>query len=94
MSNIPKLRFKEFSGNYKNYKLSELLTRYSEINKDEEFSLDDILSLSSQHGIVDRKGLLEDTYSKVNHRNYKKLELEIWFMVKVLVLHLHMDYSK
>jgi len=72
ISTKPVLRFPEFKEEWKEFKLSQFLTRYSETNKDEEFNLDDILSLSSHHGIVSRKELLEDTYSKVNHLNYKK----------------------
>jgi len=69
---VPILRFKGFSEDYLEYKLGELINRYSEHNKDEEFGIDDILSLSSKHGIVDRKELLEDTYENVNHLNYIK----------------------
>jgi len=75
MLNIPKLRFKKFSDDYVEYRLSELMIRYSKNNKDEEFSINDILSLSSEYGVVDRKELLEDTYSKVNHKNYIKTKL-------------------
>ena len=75
MINVPKLRFSEFSEEYIEYKLSELMKRYSAKNTDNEFSIDDILSLSSIHGIVDRKELLEDTYGKVNHINYLKTRL-------------------
>lgn len=71
----PVLRFPEFKEDWKECKLSEFLTRYSETNKDEEFSLDEILSLSSHYGIVSRKELLEDTYSNVNHLSYKKTRL-------------------
>ncbi len=67
---VPELRFPEFTGELIEKKLSEILTRFSKNNKDDEFNIDDILSLSSQYGIVDRKELLEDTYSKVNHLNY------------------------
>jgi len=74
-NNIPKLRFPEFKGEFSEYRLSELMDRYSQNNKDEEFGIDDILSLSSTFGIVDRKELLEDTYDKVNHKNYKKTRL-------------------
>lgn len=72
---VPKLRFPEFEESWKEYKLSDFLTRYSETNKDEEFTLNDILSLSSQHGIVSREELLEEAYSNVNHLNYKKTRL-------------------
>ena len=71
----PFLRFPEFREDWKEFRLSNFLTRYSETNKDEEFSLDEILSLSSHHGVVSRKELLEETYSKVNHLNYKKTRL-------------------
>ena len=70
--NIPALRFKEFDGFYLLSKLSSILDRYSEKNKDEEFSINDILSLSVRCGIVSRKKLLEDRYEKVNHLNYIK----------------------
>jgi type I restriction enzyme S subunit len=71
-STKPVLRFPEFKEDWKEYRLSDFLTRYSETNKDEEFTIDDILSLSSHYGIVSRKELLEDTYSNVNHLAYKK----------------------
>ncbi len=71
----PSLRFPEFEEEWKAYRLSDFLTKYSENNKDEEFSIDDILSLSSHYGIVNRKELLEDTYANVNHLNYKKTRL-------------------
>ncbi|PSL01233.1 restriction endonuclease subunit S [Cecembia rubra] len=71
----PVLRFPEFKEDWKECKLSDFLTRYSETNKDEEFSLDEILSLSSHYGIVSRKELLEETYSNVNHLSYKKTRL-------------------
>lgn len=71
----PKLRFPEFNDEWKSHRLSEFLTRYSENNRDQEFSIDDILSLSSRYGIVNRKELLKDTYDKVNHLNYKKTRL-------------------
>lgn len=72
---VPKLRFEEFENSYKEYKLSELIIRYSEKNKDEEFKIDDILSLSSKYGIVDRKEILGDTYANVNHLSYVKTRL-------------------
>ncbi len=71
----PVLRFPEFKEDWKEYRLSDFLTRYSETNKDEEFSLDEILSLSSHYGIVSRRELLEETYSNVNHLSYKKTRL-------------------
>lgn len=71
----PVLRFPEFKEDWKEYKLSQFLTRYSETNKDGEFNIDEILSLSSHYGIVSRKELLEDTYSNVNHLSCKKTRL-------------------
>jgi len=71
----PVLRFPEFKEDWKEYRLSDFLARYSETNKDEEFSLDEILSLSSHYGIVSRRELLEETYSNVNHLSYKKTRL-------------------
>jgi len=69
---VPKIRFSEFNGDWRVTKLGKTLTRHSENNKDEEFKLEDILSLSSIFGIVDRKELLEDAYEKVNHLAYSK----------------------
>ena len=71
----PDLRFTEYNEDWIELKLSDFLTRYSETNKNEEFSVNEILSLSSHYGIVSRKDLLEDTYSNVNHLNYKKTRL-------------------
>lgn len=73
--NIPQLRFPEFEGEWSEFRLSDFLIRYSETNRDEEFGLDDILSLSSLHGVVSREQLLDDTYKNVNHINYKKTRL-------------------
>ena len=73
---VPKLRFPAFEYNYEEHKLSDLITRYSEKNKDEEFMIDSILSLSSIYGIVDRKELLGDTYDKVNHLSYIKTRFD------------------
>ncbi|MBP1664196.1 MAG: hsdS [Bacteroidetes bacterium] len=70
--NVPILRFPDFKDSYTKLRLSEILIRHSENNKDEEFKIDDILSLSSTYGIVNRKELLEDTYEKVNHLAYIK----------------------
>lgn len=72
---IPEVRFPEFKDNWGEFKLSELMTRFSKNNKDEEFSVNEILSLSTTKGIVDRKELLGDTYDKVNHKNYIKTRL-------------------
>ena len=71
----PKLRFFNFREPYERLPLSSLLKRYSEKNTDEEFIIEDILSLSSKYGIVDRKSLLKDTYEKVNHIAYIKTRL-------------------
>jgi type I restriction enzyme S subunit len=74
-STKPVLRFPEFKEDWKEFKLSDFLTRYSETNRDGEFGIDEILSLSSHYGIVSRKELLEDTYSNVNHLSCKKTRL-------------------
>jgi type I restriction enzyme S subunit len=72
---VPELRFKEFGYDYKNFRLSDLMTRYSEKNSDEEFKLEEILSLSVKHGIVNRKDLIGDQYKNVNHKAYIKTRL-------------------
>ena len=72
VKNIPRLRFESFDRSYSEVRLSSLLKRYSQKNSDEEFKIDDILSLSSTHGIVDRKELLDNTYENVNHFAYVK----------------------
>jgi type I restriction enzyme S subunit len=75
INKIPQVRFREFNDDWEEFRLSELMTRVSKNNKDEEFSVKEILSLSSTKGIVDRKELLGDTYDKVNHKNYIKTRL-------------------
>lgn len=77
-----KLRFPGFTGDYKEYRLAQLLERYSENNKDGEFGINDILSLSSRFGIVDRKELLQDTYDNVNHLNYVKTRMNDFVYAK------------
>ena len=75
INKTPLVRFPEFKDDWREFRLSELMSRVSKNNKDEEFSVKEILSLSSTQGIVDRKELLGDTYDKVNHKNYIKTRL-------------------
>jgi type I restriction enzyme S subunit len=75
INKIPQVRFSDFKDDWEEFRLSELMTRVSENNKNEEFGVEEILSLSSTKGIVDRKELLGDTYDKVNHKNYIKTRL-------------------
>lgn len=75
INKTPLIRFPEFKDDWREFRLSELMSRVSKNNKDEEFSVKEILSLSSTQGIVDRKELLGDTYDKVNHKNYIKTRL-------------------
>lgn len=76
------LRFKEFTNEFEENRLSHFLVRHSKNNKDEEFGINDILSLSSKYGIVDRRELLQDTYSNVNHLNYIKTRLNDFVYAK------------
>ncbi len=75
MRNEPTLRFLGFAKEYNKQRLGKIMFRVSKNNKDEEFGINDILSLSSTQGIVDRKSISGDTYSKVNHLNYTKTKL-------------------
>ena len=75
INKTPLVRFPEFKDDWSEFRLSELMSRVSKNNKDEEFGVKEILSLSSTQGIVDRKELLGDTYDKVNHKNYIKTRL-------------------
>lgn len=75
INKTPLVRFPEFKYDWSEFRLSELMSRVSKNNKDEEFGVKEILSLSSTQGIVDRKKLLGDTYDKVNHKNYIKTRL-------------------
>lgn len=75
INKTPLIRFPDFKEEWREFRLSELMSRVSKSNKDEEFSVNEILSLSSTKGIVDRKELLGDTYDKVNHKNYIKTRI-------------------
>ncbi len=75
INKMPLIRFPDFKEEWREFRLSELMSRVSKSNKDEEFSVNEILSLSSTKGIVDRKELLGDTYDKVNHKNYIKTRI-------------------
>ena len=91
---LPQLRFKEFKYGYKTFRLSDLMTRYSEKNSDEEFKLDQVLSLSVKHGIVNRNDLLGDQYESVNHFAYIKTRLNDFIFGKSISASYPFGYLK
>ena len=70
MSNVPKLRFSEFSGDWKNKKLGELLFEHKEKNFNEEFSIKHVLSVSQRVGIVNQIEHLGRSYAGKSVLNY------------------------
>lgn len=65
MSNIPKLRFKEFSGEWKRKKLSSFSSKCNEKNKDE--SITDVFTNSAVNGIVAQKDFFDKDIANQNN---------------------------
>lgn len=67
----PKLRFKEFNGEWQAKPLSSCLTISNLRNQDQSFDRDDVLSVSDEYGVVNQISLLGRSYAGEDISNYK-----------------------
>ncbi len=75
MSNVPKLRFKEFSKDWVSQKLSQLLFEHKEKNLKNIFSKNEVLSVSQQFGLVNQIEHLGRSYAGKSVSNYPIVRL-------------------
>lgn len=71
---IPRVRFKGFDGEWKNIKLSECLEISKEINSDNVYSKEDVLSVSDEMGVMNQIKLLGRSYAGKSVSKYKILK--------------------
>ena len=71
---VPRVRFKEFDGEWKNIKLSECLEISKEINSDNVYSKEDVLSVSDEMGVMNQIKLLGRSYAGKSVSKYKILK--------------------
>jgi type I restriction enzyme S subunit len=71
---FPKLRFTEFSDEWKHKKLSELLSESKKRNLDLKFSKDEVLSVSGESGIVNQIEHMGRSYAGESVHNYHIVE--------------------
>lgn len=67
----PKLRFKDFSGEWQAKPLSSCLAISNLRNQDQSFDRDDVLSVSDEYGVVNQISLLGRSYAGEDISNYK-----------------------
>src|SRR6185369_6607116 len=72
---IPKLRFREFSGDWTQRKLSELLDESKERNFSLRFNRDQVLSVSKKYGVVNQIKHLGRSYAGKSLHNYRVVEM-------------------
>lgn len=66
----PKLRFKEFNGEWDKKKLNDLLFEHKERNSEGKFDRNDVLSVSKVYGIVNQIKHLGRSYAGISLSNY------------------------
>lgn len=71
----PAIRFPEFTDNWNNTKLSELLKEAKKRNIDLKYTKDDVLSVSGEMGIVNQIQHLGRSYAGVSVHNYHVVEV-------------------
>ena len=71
---VPRIRFKGFDGEWKNIKLSECLEISKEINSDNVYSKEDVLSVSDEMGVMNQIKLLGRSYAGKSVSKYKILK--------------------
>ncbi|MCI9584710.1 MAG: restriction endonuclease subunit S [Clostridium sp.] len=70
MANTPNVRFKGFSGEWEERRLSEYLTVSTEKNKENIFDKTDVLSVSGDHGVVNQIEFQGRSFAGVSVSNY------------------------
>lgn len=72
MNKMPKLRFKEFSGEWNHKKLNEIIERVTRKNKGNISNLP--LTISAQYGLIDQEKFFNKTVASKNLESYYLLE--------------------
>lgn len=70
---VPKVRFKGFEGVWKKVKLSECLEISTERNLNNEYGVNEVLSVSDEEGVMNQIKLLGRSYAGKSVTNYKIL---------------------
>lgn len=70
---VPKVRFKGFEGEWKKVKLSECLEISTERNLNNEYGVNEVLSVSDEEGVMNQIKLLGRSYAGKSVTNYKIL---------------------
>ena len=70
---VPKVRFKGFGGGWKKVKLSECLEISTTRNLNNEFGVNEVLSVSDEEGVMNQIKLLGRSYAGKSVTNYKIL---------------------
>lgn len=70
---VPKVRFKGFEGEWKKVKLSECLEISTERNLNNEYGVNEVLSVSDEEGVMNQIKLLGRSYVGKSVTNYKIL---------------------
>lgn len=70
---VPKIRFKGFEGEWKKVKLSECLEISKERNINDEYGINEVLSVSDEEGVMNQIKLLGRSYAGKSVTNYKVL---------------------
>lgn len=70
---MPKVRFKGFDGEWKKVQLNECLEIYTEKNQNNEYGINEVLSVSDEEGVMNQIKLLGRSYAGKSVKNYKVL---------------------
>lgn len=70
---VPKIRFKGFEGEWKKVQLSDCLEISNERNLNNEFGINEVLSVSDEEGVMNQIKLLGRSYAGKTVSNYKVL---------------------
>ncbi|MGZ9414635.1 hypothetical protein, partial [Mycoplasma sp. 5370] len=75
-SNIPSIRFKEFTHAWEQEVLGNLLASYTEKNSKNVFKKEDVLSVSGEFGVVNQIRFLGRSFAGESLINYKVLDID------------------
>lgn len=70
---MPKVRFKGFDGEWKKVQLNECLEICTEKNLNNEYGINEVLSVSDEEGVMNQIKLLGRSYAGKSVKNYKVL---------------------
>ncbi len=70
---VPKIRFKGFEGDWEKFKLYDCLEISNERNQNNEYGVNEVLSVSDEEGVMNQIELLGRSYAGKSVANYKIL---------------------